>query len=340
MEGKFVNYSGLKKVEFYKGAQLIDSAILNEKGEFEFKEVSPDEAFFTIVAAQQSYTILAKNGDEIVFSADFSDMPGKFKVEGSESSERLLEFNQISSKYSKIYQDIQKEFQDKVGQHPSLKDSLEGVLIPRFEKNIEAFANETIAFAEKNNDNLAGFYAIGSLDQARYEEELVKYAENIKGKFSDNPPVQEFLKKMERLKALSVGKVAPDFQMASTDGQIFKLSQFRGQYVLLDFWASWCGPCREENPNLVKQFNAFKNKGFTILGVSLDNNKDQWLKAISADKLTWTHVSELKQWDSNIVKQYNLEAIPTSYLLDKEGKIIAKNLRGAELEQFLTKTLK
>src|SRR5690606_6885921 len=114
----------------------------------------------------------------------------------------------------------------------------------------------------------------------------------------------------------------------------------KGQYVLLDFWASWCAPCRDENPNLVKQYNTYKDKGFTILGVSLDDTRDKWLKAIENDKLTWHHVSELKQWDSKVVGQYQIQGIPASFLLDKEGRIIAKNLRGDELGDFLNKTLK
>ena len=145
---------------------------------------------------------------------------------------------------------------------------------------------------------------------------------------------------MDKLKLLAVGQTAPDFEMASVDGKKIKLSQFRGQYVLLDFWASWCAPCRQENPNLVKQYHAFKDKGFTIFGVSLDANKDLWLKAIKDDKLTWTHVSELKQWDSNIVKLYSIEGIPMSFLLDKQGKIIGKNLRAEQLSELLTKTLR
>lgn len=109
----------------------------------------------------------------------------------------------------------------------------------------------------------------------------------------------------------------------------------RGKYVLLDFWASWCAPCREENPNIVKQFNAFKDKGFTVLSVSLDDNKSDWLKAIKDDNLNWTHVSELKRWDGKVAMQYKIEGIPASFMLDPAGKIIAKNLRGDELSTFL-----
>jgi len=340
IDGKFENFSNLRKVVLYKGAVEIDSAILDAKGEFKFTVISPEADFYYISAAQKGYPLIGKNGDQIDFKADFLNETGEYEISGSGDSEKLREFNKISSRYGKIYMDIQKEYQEKVSVNPAVKDSLERVLIPRFEQNMDDFAKETIEFSHKNNDNLAGFYAMGSLDQTKYESELLRYAESIKGKFPNVIPVQDFVAKMDKLKLLAVGQAAPDFEMTSVDGSQLKLSQFKGQYVLLDFWASWCAPCRQENPNLVKQYNTFKDKKFTILGVSLDDNRDLWLKAIKDDKLTWHHVSELKQWDSNIVKQYSIEGIPTSYLLDKEGKIIAKNLRAEELEQFLAKTLK
>lgn len=340
LNGKFDNAGNLKKVAIYKGDKLIDSAILNDKGEFKFTIISPDADFYYLSAAPKNYPIIAKNGDEIDFKADYSNEAGEYELKGSEDSEKLKEFNKISARYGKVYMDIQQEYQEKVSANPAIKDSIERVLIPRFEKNMDDFAKETVEFAKKNKDNLAGFYAMSSLDQTKYESELLKYSEDIKDKFPNTVAVQSFIAKMDRLKKLSIGQMAPDFEMTSTDGKQLKLSQFRGQYVLLDFWASWCGPCREENPNVVKQYNTFKNKNFTILGVSLDSNRDLWLKAIKDDNLTWNHVSELKQWDSNVVKQYSIEGIPTSFLLDKQGRIIAKNLRGDELEAFLSKTLK
>jgi peroxiredoxin len=339
VSGKFENHSGLKSVTLYKGDTLADSAVLNENGEFEFKASSPGKDFYYISAGEKTYPLILENGDEIEFKADFASQTPQYQVAGSDDSEKLQEFNALSARFGKVYMDLQQEYQDKVSKNPAIKDSIEHALYPRFEKNMDDFAKATIAFGKENKDNLAGFYAMSSLDPARYESDLLNYAENIKGKFPSVRAVQDFLSKVSKLQALSVGKVAPDFEMASLDGDKVKLSQLRGKYVLLDFWASWCAPCREENPNVVKQYNAFKNKGFTVLGVSLDRDREQWKKAIKDDGLTWTHVSELKHWDSDIVKQYAIEGIPSSFLLDKEGKILAKNLRGEELQQFLTKLL-
>ena len=133
-----------------------------------------------------------------------------------------------------------------------------------------------------------------------------------------------------------------DFTQNDTLGNPVSLSSFKGKYVLVDFWASWCGPCRRENPNVVKTFNAYKDKPFTILSVSLDqpNAKDKWIKAIHDDNLTWTHVSDLQFWNNAVAKQYGIQAIPQNLLLDPQGKIIAKNLRSETLSEKLAEVFK
>jgi peroxiredoxin len=138
----------------------------------------------------------------------------------------------------------------------------------------------------------------------------------------------------------AIGTVAPEFVQNDENGNPVSLSSFKGKYVLIDFWASWCGPCRRENPNVVAAYNEFKNKNFTILGVSLDQDKQKWLDAIKNDNLTWTHVSDLAYWQNAVAKKYNVSSIPQNYLLDPSGKIIAKNLRGEELHQKLSELLK
>ncbi len=166
--------------------------------------------------------------------------------------------------------------------------------------------------------------------------------ESIVGKFpadiSKSEYVVQLKKMMDEQKKTSVGVVAPDFTMNNTEGKPVQLSSLRGKVVLLDFWASWCGPCRQENPNVVKMYQEFHPKGFEILGVSLDRTKEDWLKAIKDDNLGWIHVSDLQYWQNAAARLYGVNSIPQSFLIDKDGKIIAKGLRGDQLEAKL-KTL-
>ena len=136
-----------------------------------------------------------------------------------------------------------------------------------------------------------------------------------------------------------VGQIAPEIALPGPDGKTVKLSDLRGKYVVVDFWASWCGPCRRENPHMVRVYDQFKDKGFEILGVSLDKKKDRWVGAIKQENLTWQHASELKFWNSQAARLYGVNAIPATFLLDKNGRIVAKNLRSAALEARLQSLL-
>jgi len=157
-----------------------------------------------------------------------------------------------------------------------------------------------------------------------------------------SPAGIDMTEKLETAKKTGIGKMAMDFTQNDTLGNPVSLSSFRGKYVLIDFWASWCGPCRQENPNVVKAFNAYNSKGFTVLGVSLDQPtaKDKWMKAIHDDKLTWTQVSDLKYWKNDVAVQYGIQAIPQNFLIDPQGKIVGKNLRGEALNKKLASLFK
>src|SRR5690606_36466810 len=163
----------------------------------------------------------------------------------------------------------------------------------------------------------------------------VKVADKLRKEWSDYSFAKDFVTFVDRMKLTAVGELAPEISLPNPDGEIVSLSSLRGKYVLVDFWAKWCGPCRQENPNIVRAYQKYKDDGFTVYGVSLDRNRQDWLQGIEQDNLTWTHVSDLKYWQSEAAKTYNITAIPFSLLLDPDGRIIAKNLRGQALHQKL-----
>ena len=143
--------------------------------------------------------------------------------------------------------------------------------------------------------------------------------------------VNTFIALKEREESISIGRKAPDFTSVDTNGKLVSLEAIKGKVTIIDFWAAWCGPCRRENPNLVRIYEKYHDKGLEIIGVSLDKDADKWKEAIAKDNLTWAHVSNLKFWEDPIAKQYNVQAIPATFILDANGIIVAKDLRGDEL---------
>ncbi|MDN3635935.1 TlpA disulfide reductase family protein [Neolewinella lacunae] len=186
----------------------------------------------------------------------------------------------------------------------------------------------------------AQFYALNgafaALSQRKHPATLA-IADQIESRFSTIFPeaVALVAQQSAGLRTFAIGAPAPDFTGESPDGSSITLSSLRGKVVLIDFWASWCGPCRKENPNVVRVYEQFKDQGFEILGVSLDNDRDRWLKAIADDRLTWLHISDLKGWRSTFAQQYGVSSIPQTVLLDQDGNILARNLRGPALEEKL-----
>lgn len=332
----YINYSA-------NGKRVTDSAdIINNKYSFKLKTKEPvrvqllarnSENKKQRITAKSVATVYLEPGNIQITSIDsFSNV----KVNGSKSH---VEYEKLEAQL-KPYNDQIKNLSDKYVEFRKAKNTAEADKIDKAIDSIdEKSRNEVYGkYVKKYPASALAVYALGQyagyyIDPSKVDPLFKLLSE--KNKKSESGKALEG--RIETAKKLDIGQVAIDFTQNDTLGNPVTLSSFKGKYVLVDFWASWCGPCRAENPNVVKAFNEFKDKGFTILSVSLDQPgaKEKWLKAIHDDGLTWTHVSDLQYWNNAVAKTYGIQAIPANYLLDPQGKIIAKNLRGEDLANKL-----
>ncbi len=336
--GEINNPGNVKVVNFFEGDRKLDSTFIADGNRFKFERPATQERLLTLQVGNNRYPIILEPGKELKFVVDLQQ-PETYDVQGSELTQKLKEFAPLKSRIDFVRDSLQQVFTKATAEMGSNEvQNLRAEMLMKFEPYFKDYTAKAVDYANKNKD-LAGFYAMTTLDPEMSESELITYTDQITDLFVENRYVNEFRAEVDKLRKLAVGQKAPEITGYTPDNKTVKLSDYKGKVVLVDFWASWCMPCREENPNLVNLYAKLKDKNFTILGVSLDDNPGSWMRAISDDKLTWTNISDLKAWSSPLIIDYSIKGIPASYILDTEGKIIAKNLRGKSLEDFLTKYL-
>lgn len=261
---------------------------------------------------------------------------GDSKVEGTEIQTLANQFGVISNDLRKLQTDLYKEY----SAASQAKDTTKMKEIETtFEEAAKVASAKEDELIKANPDSYVSAYVITTKMSGLDVEELVVKFNQLGEAAKATVPGQKIADRIAKLETVAIGKVAPDFTLATPAGDSLSMHSIKGKVKLIDFWASWCGPCRGENPHVVKIYEEFHPKGLEIIGVSLDRDKDAWVKAIADDNLTWNHVSDLKFWDSEAAKLYAVNSIPHTVLLDENNVIIAKNLRGDELKAKIAELL-
>lgn len=352
--GKVANVYPNKKVylQLINGrstALTVDSSDVAADKSFKFKSAVVDGGgyyilnFFAVDLSQKILLIL-EGGETLNVIADGMDTPtkrGSFQLTGN--SKNIEYFNKVI--------DVNKALQVKV---EGWNNIVQEAQAKKDEATIKKIQQEFLAEEQKNIQKIkamipemgTNLVALWTADNFLNPENDLETMITVANKFKTEKPntpnvhIKAFIQQVMRIQGIQIGSEAPEIALKTPEDNVLKLSSLRGKYILLDFWASWCGPCRRENPNVVRIFNKFKDKDFDIYSVSLDQERNAWLKAIEKDGMIWHHVSDLQFWNSAAAAAYGVQAIPATFLLDKEGKIIAKNLRGEELEKTLEEILK
>jgi len=332
----------------------VDSVIVGANGEFSLSHEIEAPDFYLLRTNPQNYvTLIAAPGETIKIRANMKALGETYVVDGSDDSELLSKMRHRLNKNVKKLDSLGNVFRKSVD-----SPGFDGIRTRLNEQSQEIFKDQrsfTMKFIDDNEGSLATMMALyQQIAPRRYvlnPEVDFAYFQKVDSALMANYPELSSVKALHQQvqdieghmaatdiekTATAIGSEAPEIALPNPDGEVVRLSSLRGNYVLLDFWAGWCRPCRIENPNLVKAYNKYHDKGFEIYQVSLDRNRESWLKAIEDDNLSWTQVSDLQFWQSEAAREYGVESIPANFLLDKEGKIIAKNLRGDALEAKLS----
>lgn len=319
--------------------QYVDfgSYTLDPKGNgaFSINAVVPVADFYVLRAGTNHINLIITKSDTIKIFGDGRDMLRNINIVGNEDSQQLMSFLRMQADINMLRDSIQTV----LNSNPMAQNDMNQLYMSRY-KQFEYFRDR---FVQQFPNSPA---LIGPMQTYDPEKEFDKYsalAEKVIAAIPNGQVAVQLRQNvaMYRQKAaasqlLAPGSLAPELEGPSPDGTVYKLSSLKGKVVLIDFWASWCGPCRKENPGVVALYEKYKDKGFTVFSVSLDSDKNAWMRAIETDKLIWPyHISELKRWDGLLSRSYGVNSIPFTVLIDAEGKVIEKNLRGPMLEQKL-----